>query len=126
MMVMKKSVSPCPVALPDITTSCNAANALERLSLAEFRPAESAAKGGVDFVDDALLQALLDAVEYQRMHLLNVLGIVHSMSASFVERGDPAPEISAFALLEQEIQRVAAGLEEGALRNAIGPGSHSY
>ena len=75
----------------------------------------------MDSVDAAPPQALLDAVEDQRMNVLNVLGIVHSMSASFVDvTADPAPEIcAAFALLEQEIQRVSAGLEEGSLRSAM-------
>ena len=55
------------------------------------------------------------------MNLLNVLGIIHGMSASFVDTaGGPAPEIcAAFALLEQEIRRVAAGLEEGSLRTVM-------
>ena len=98
----------------------NAPNEVERVRLSEWRPAGSAVKG-IDLADAAPPQTLLDAVEDQRMNLLNVLGIVRSMSTSFVDAaGVSAPEIcAAFALLEQEIQRVAAGLEEGSLRNAM-------
>jgi hypothetical protein len=118
---MEESISPRRATRSDVATSQNVPNEVERVRLSEYRPAGSAAKGAIDLVDGAPPQTLLDAVEDQRMNLLNVLGIVRSMSASFVDAaGDPAPEIcSAFALLEQEIQRVVAGLEEGALRNAM-------
>jgi hypothetical protein len=55
------------------------------------------------------------------MHLLSVLAIVQSMGATFADAtGDPAPEVcAAFALLEQAIQLIAAGLEEGSLRSAM-------
>jgi hypothetical protein len=120
LMVMEKSISPRRAPLSDVATSRSAPNEVERVRLAEWRPAGSAAKG-IDLADGAPRQTLLDAVEDQRMDLLNVLGIVHSMSASFVDADEnPAPEIcAAFALLEQAIQRVAAGLEEGSLRNAM-------
>jgi hypothetical protein len=83
------------------------------LEISKSGPAGFATNGSVGLVDGALLQTLLDAVEDQRINLVNVLGIVHSMSASFTDTaGDSAPEISAaFALLEQEIQRVVAGLK---------------
>jgi hypothetical protein len=114
-MVMGKSSGPRAAACSNVTTSRNAPNELERLTVRELRPAGSA-EGAVG----APPQALLDAVEDQRIHLLNVLGIVHSMGASFADAvGDPALEIcAAFALLEEEIRRVAAGLEEGPLRSA--------
>ena len=119
-MVMEKYISPRRATRADVATSRSAPNELERVRLSEWRPAGSAAKG-IDLADGAPPQTLLDAVEDQRMNLLNVLGIVHSMSASFVDAAvDPAPEIcAAFALLEQEIQRVAVGLEERSLRNAM-------
>jgi hypothetical protein len=118
-MVMGKSISPLPAACSNIAISRSAPNELERLTLAELRPAGSS-NGAIDFAAGAPPQALLDAVEDQRIHLLNVLGIVHSMGASFADAAwDPALEIcAAFALLEEEIQRVAAGLEEGPLRSA--------
>jgi hypothetical protein len=120
-MTMEESISPRRAMRSSVATSRNAPNEVERVRICECRPAGSAAKGAIDLVDGAPPQALLDAVEDQRMNLLNVLGIVRGMSASFLDAaGDPAPEIcAAFALLEQEIQRVAAGLEEGSLRNAM-------
>lgn len=119
-MVMGKSISPLPAACSNVAPSRNTPNELERLTLCEFRPAGSA-NGAIDFAAGAPPQALLDAVENQRIHLLNVLGIVHSMGVSFADAaGDPALEIcAAFALLEEEIRRVAAGLEEGPLCSAI-------
>jgi hypothetical protein len=118
-MVMGKSVSQRPAACSNIATSRNVPNELEGLRLSEFRPAGSP-NGAGNFAAGAPPQALLDAVEDQRIHLLNVLGIVHSMGASFADAaGDSALEIcAAFALLEEEIRRVAAGLEEGPLRSA--------
>jgi hypothetical protein len=118
---MENSISPRLAMRPNVATSRSAPNEVERVSICECLPAECAAADAIDLADGVPPQALLDAVEDQRMNLLNVLGIVHSMSACFVETaGDPAPEIcAAFALLEQEIQRVAAGLEEGSLRTAM-------
>jgi hypothetical protein len=55
------------------------------------------------------------------LSILNVLDIVHCISGG-VANGDepPAPEISAaFALLEREIQRIAAALEKTSLRSAM-------
>jgi len=116
---MGKSISPRPAACSNVAPSRNAPNELAALRLSELRPAGSGNEA-IDFAAGAPPQALLDAVEDQRIHLLNVLGIVHSMGASFVDAaGDPALEIcAAFALLEEEIRRVAAGLEEGPLRSA--------
>jgi hypothetical protein len=120
-MVMEGSISLRPTTRSNATTSRNAPNEVERARIHESRPAGSAAKGAVDLAHGAPPQALLDAVEDQRMHLLNVLGIVRSMSAGFVDAaGGPAPEIcAAFALLEQEIQRIAVGLEASSLCNAM-------
>ena len=120
-MVMHESISLRCATRSNGAASRNATNEVERLWISEFRPARSAAKTAIDLADRTLRQALLDAVEDQRMDLLNILGIVHSMSASFVDAAAaPAPEIrAAFALLEQEIQRVAVGLEPGSLRNAM-------
>ena len=120
-MVMDESISLRRATRSNAATSRNATNEVERLRISEFRPAGSAAQTAIDLADRTPSQALLDAVEDQRMNLLNVLDIIHSMSASFVDAAvDPAPEIcAAFALLEQEIQRVAVGLEERSLRNAM-------
>jgi hypothetical protein len=120
-MVREESISLRPATRSNAATSRNAPNEVERVRISEFRPAAYAAKSVIDLADGARPQALLDAVEAQRMDLLNVLGIVHGMSANFADAaGDPAPEIcAAFALLEQEIQRVAVGLEAGSLCNTM-------
>jgi len=120
-MAMEISVSPHPATRPNAAASCNAPNEVERLRIVECPPAGSAAKAAIDLAGGVLPQALLDAVEDRRADLLNVLGIVHSMRASFADAAaDPVPEIcAAFALLEQEIQRVAVGLEASSLRNAM-------
>jgi hypothetical protein len=120
-MAMENPNSPSPATRSNIATSCNVPNEFERLRISEFEPAGSAARSAIDFVGGAPPRRLLDAVEDQRMHLLSVLAIVRSMGATFADAtGDPAPEIcAAFALLEQAIQRVAAGLEERSLRNAM-------
>jgi hypothetical protein len=91
------------------------------VTISPCQPAGSTTHRAADLADGAPPQALLDAVEDQRLDLLNVLGIVRSMSASFVDAGeDRAPEVSAaFALLEQEIERVVAGLGAVPLRNAM-------
>jgi hypothetical protein len=101
-----------------ITSSRDAANEVESSKITKFDPADSATDGPVGLVDSESLKTLLDAVEDQRVNLVNVIGIVRSMSASFTDTvGDSAPEISvAFELLEQEIQRVVAGLKKASLR----------
>jgi hypothetical protein len=64
---------------------------------------------------------LFEAIEDQRLSLLNVLDIVHCIRVGVTSPDDnPAPEISAaFELLEREIQRVAAALERISLRSAM-------
>jgi hypothetical protein len=120
-MAIEECTSPRRATRSNAASSRNAPNAVERVMMSECQPGGSAARGTIDSVDVAPPQALLDAVEDQRLSVLNVLDIVHSMSASFVDvTADPAPEIcAAFALLEQEIRRVSGGLEEGSLRNAM-------
>jgi hypothetical protein len=97
----------------NITSSGDAPNEVERLKISKFRRADG--RGGL--LDRTPLQTLLEAVDYQRMNVVNVLAIVQSMSASFTDStGNPAPEISAaFDLLEKEIQRIVAGLENAAI-----------
>jgi hypothetical protein len=119
-MAMEECTSPRRATRSNVASSRNAPNQVER-GMSECQPGGSAARGTIDLVDVAPPQALLDAVEDQRLSVLNVLDIVHTMSASFMDvTGDPAPEIcAAFALLEQEIRRVSGGLEEGSIRNAM-------
>ena len=119
-MAAERAIGPRRPAPFDIASPRNAMNEVERMTISA-RPAGSAIIGPIRVIDGASPQTLLDAVEGQRLSLLNVLGIVHCMSDSFVADGeDCAPEIAAaFALLEQEIQRVVTGLEEVSLRDAI-------
>jgi hypothetical protein len=112
-MAIESAVPPHRSSYPNITSSGNAPNEVERLKISIFRRADG--RGGL--FDGAPLQTLLDAVDSQRVNLVNVLAIVHSMSDGFTDSaGVPAPEIcAAFDLLEQEIQRIVAGLEEAAI-----------
>ena len=91
------------------------------MDISAHQPVGPATNGSFCLAYAAPPQALLDAVEDQRVNLLNVLGIVHCMSDTLGDAGeDRAPEISAaFALLEQEIQRVITGLEAVSLRDAM-------
>ena len=118
-MVIEKAAGPHRSPHPDLTSSRDAPNEIERLQISQSQPAGPAANGGVGPVDGALLQTLLDAVDDQHIKLVDVLGIVHSMSAFFTDTtGDSAPEIcAAFDLLEQEIQCVVAGLKQASLRD---------
>jgi hypothetical protein len=120
-MAVENPSTPSPATRSTIAASCVAPDEFERLRICEFEPAGFAARSAIDFVDGAPPRRLLDAVEDQRMRLLSVLAIVQGMGATFADAtGDPAPEIcAAFALLEQAIQRVAAGLEQSSLRNAM-------
>jgi hypothetical protein len=120
-MAVKKAIGPHRSTHSTVASLRKAANEVERMKISQCRPVGSASNAIAALADGAPPQALLDAVEDQRVSLLNVLDIVHCMSASFVDAaGDIAPEISAaFALLEQEIQRVVAGLEEVSLRDGL-------
>jgi hypothetical protein len=118
-MVIENAAGPHRSPHPNLTASRDAPNEIERLQISKSQPAGPTTNGSVDFVDGAPLQTLLDAVDDQRIKLVNVLGIVHSMSAFFTDTAeDSAPEIcAAFALLEQEIQGVVAGLKQASLRD---------
>jgi hypothetical protein len=118
-MAIEKATGPRSSLHPNVTSGRDASNEVERSRLSRFQPARSATNGSFGLLDGAPLQTLLDAVEVQRRNLVNVLGIVHSMSAGFTDTaGDSAPEISAaFALLEQEIERVVVALKKASLRD---------
>jgi hypothetical protein len=118
-MVIENAAEPHRSPCPNLTSSPDAPNEIEHLQFCEFQPAGPATNGSVGLADGAPLQTLLDAVDDQRINLVNVLGIVHSMSAFFTDTTeDSAPEIcAAFALLEQEIRCVVAGLKRASLRD---------
>ncbi len=102
------------------TSSRDAANGVERLKISRIQPSMTATISDIGPVHATPRQRLLDAVEEQRVKLLNVLRIVHYMSASFGGAAEtPAPEVAAaFALLEQEIRRVIARLRPESLLSA--------
>jgi hypothetical protein len=118
-MAIEKVTGPHRSPHPNPTSSRDAPNEIERLKISKSQPAGPITDGSVGVVDGAPLQTLSDAVDDQRIKLVNVLGIVHSMSAFFTNTTeDSAPEFSAaFDLLEQEIQRIVAGLKEASLRD---------
>jgi hypothetical protein len=120
-MVIDNATSPRRPTRSKVASPCKASNEVERVNICACELAGPATNGVVGLADGAARQALLDAVEDQRVNLLNVLGIVHCMSANLLGAGEAfAPEVSAaFALLEQQIQRVVAGLEEVTLRDAM-------
>lgn len=118
-MDIEKARQPHRSPHSNLTSSRGAPNDVERLKIFKSQPAGSTTNGSVGLVGGAPLQTLLDAVEDQCINLVNMLGIVHCMSASFTDAAEGvAPEISAaFDLLEHEIQRVVAGLKTASLRN---------
>ena len=118
-MVIEKIAGPYRSPHPNPTSSRDAPNEIERLKISKSQPAGPIIHGSVGLVDGASLQTLSDAVDDQRIKLVNVQGIVHSMGAFFTNTTeDSAPEIAAaFDLLEQEIQRIVAGLKEASLRD---------
>jgi hypothetical protein len=118
-MAIEKATGSRSALHSNVIAHRDASNEVERLKISQCQPAGSATNGSFSLLDGAPLQTLLDAVEVQRRNLVNVLGIVHSMSASFTDTaGDSAPEISAaFALLEQEIERVVVALKKASLRD---------
>jgi hypothetical protein len=118
-MAIETAVRPHRSPDSSLTSSRNAPNEVERLTISSCQPAGPTTNGHVAWVDGAPLQALLAAVDDQRLKLVNVLGIVHSMSTFFTDTAeDSAPEISAaFNLLEREIRRVVAGLKKASLHD---------
>lgn len=118
-MAIEKATRPHRSPRSNLTSSRDAPNEVERLKISKCQPAGPTSNDSIGLADGAPLQTVLDAVEDQRIKLVNVLGIIHSMSALFTDTAeDSAPEISAaFDLLEQEIQRVVAGLKKASLRD---------
>jgi hypothetical protein len=99
----------------------NAACAAGPVKSAEFERSGFAVNGPVRFLDNAPTRTPFEAIEDQRLKLLNVLDIVHCISVGVADGDEhPGPEIpAAFDLLECEIQRIAAALEENSLRSAM-------
>jgi hypothetical protein len=86
---------------------------------AEFKPSVSFVSASMGSLDNVPTKSVFDAINDQRLSLLNVLDIVHCIGVGVTSAdANPAPEISAaFELLEREIQRVAAALEKLSLRS---------
>ncbi len=92
-----------------------------RVKYAEFATSAAAVNGAMDLVAPAPKQPLSEAIEEQRLSVLNVLGIVRCIGMGVANgEKEPAPEISmAFELLECEIQRIATAMEKISLRSAM-------
>ena len=92
-----------------------------RVKYAEFATSAAAVNGAMDLVAPAPKQPLSEAIEEQRLSVLNVLGIVRCIGMGVAnDDKEPAPEISmAFELLECEIQRIATAMEKISLRSAM-------
>ena len=117
-MAIERAGRPQRLRHSNLIVSREAHNEAERLKISQGEPAAPAINGFIDAADGAPLQTLLDAVDDQRIKLVNVLGIVHSMSSIFEGTAeDTAPEIcAAFELLALEIQSVVAELKKASSR----------
>jgi hypothetical protein len=99
----------------------HAADPAGRVNCAEFGPSGPIVTAAIDFVNRTSTGSLFEAIEAQRLSVLNMLGIVHCISVGVAsDAANPTPEISAaFELLEREIQRVATTLEKISLQSAM-------
>jgi hypothetical protein len=127
-MPLKMDRTPRGVMCSKATSSRNTADEVVWAKIAAHEPAKPVRNNTVASVHEATPQALCDAIEDQRVCLLNVLGAVHCMSIGIVTQTEhPAPEFSAaFDLLEGEIRRVVEGLKEIALRGEMREIGGSY
>ena len=80
-----------------------------------------AVNGAIDLVAPALKPLLSDAINAQRLNLLNVLGMLHCIGTGVTsDTQDTAPEFAgAFELLECEIRRIATTLRKISLRSEV-------
>ncbi|MDB6015050.1 MAG: hypothetical protein JWL65_7300 [Gammaproteobacteria bacterium] len=108
------------MVMDQTTTTHRSAHSKERLSGNEVI-ASRRVKYAMDFVAPAPKQPLSEAIEEQRLSVLNVLGIVRCIGMGVANgEKEPAPEMSmAFELLECEIQRIATAMEKISLRSAM-------
>jgi hypothetical protein len=99
---------------PKVRLSRNEVVAAARVKRAEFATSAAAVGGAMNFVAPAPKRPLSEALEEQRLSLLNVVGIVHCIGMGVASgETDPAPEFAlAFELLECEIQRIATALQK--------------
>ena len=105
----------------------NAACAAGQVTSDELERSEFAVNGTINVLDNAPTRLLFAAIEAQRLNLLNVFDLVRCISVGVADGDEcPGPEITAaFDLLECEIQRIAATLEENSLRSAMNARSGS-
>jgi hypothetical protein len=118
---LKKSRTERSATRPKATLSRNKGDGAVRAKIAARGRARPVRNNTIVSVDEAPPQALCDAIEDQRVCLLNVLGAVHCMSIGLAtQTKHAAPELSAaFDLVEREIHRVVGGLKEIALRGEM-------
>jgi hypothetical protein len=119
-MVMDHTTTAPRPARSKAQLSRNEVIATGRVMCAEFATSGAAVTGTLEFVAPGPRQRLSDAINEQRLSLLNVLAIVHCIGMGVADgEKNPAPEIAtAFELLGCEIQRIATTLEKISLRSA--------
>ena len=120
-MAMDETAAAGRSAHSKVPLSRHKAEPVAIVSFVEFEPSVSAVSAGMGLLGNVPTESLFEAIEDQRLNLLNALDIVHCIGVGVTSDDDnPAPEISAaFELLEREIQRVAAALEKISLRSAM-------
>jgi hypothetical protein len=120
-MVMDQTTTTHRSAHSKERLSGNEVIASKRVKYAEFATSAATVNGAMDFVAPAPKQPLSEAIEEQRLSVLNVLSIVRCIGMGVANgEKEPAPEMSmAFELLECEIQRIATAMEKISLRSAM-------
>jgi hypothetical protein len=113
-MVMDQPITARRPAHSKVRISRNELIAAGQVKCAEFATSAAAVNRATGFVAPAPQQRFSEAIEQQRLSLLNVLGIVRCIGMGVANgEKDPAPEIAtAFELLGCEIQRIATALQK--------------
>jgi hypothetical protein len=120
-MVMDQTTAARRPKRSKVRLSPNEVIAAGRVKCAEFATSAAAVPHAMDFVALGSIQGLSEAIEEQRLSILNVLGIVRCIGTGVANiENNLAPEIAtAFELLECEIQRIATALQKISLRSAM-------
>jgi hypothetical protein len=113
-MVMDQTTTARDLARSKARLSRNEVIPVGRVECNKFATLATPVKDATDFAAPVPRQPLSEAIEEQRLSLLNVLGIVRCIGKGVADgEKDPAPEIAtAFELLGCEIQRIATALEK--------------
>jgi hypothetical protein len=120
-MVMDQTTTARHPAGSKLRLSRNEVIAAGPVEYTKLATSATGVKDAIDFDAPVPRQHLSEAIEEQRLSLLNVLGIVRCIGKGVADgEKDPAPEIAtAFELLGCEIQRIATALEKLSLRSSI-------